>query len=440
LRVCNADAIKTFTLPVKITTPPLNQSPDFTTDVLIAGAGPGGASTSIFLAKENIHHIIIDKAVFPRDKICGDALSGKSVGMLKRMLPEWSQHFVADKNKSIVCSGIQFIASDNALLDIPFLQKKADAANPPGFVSRRIDFDNTLAGLVDKAYATLLTDTLLEDIEETNDGLLVTIKKAGQRKIIFTKIIVGAEGRSSIVAKKMAKHTMDAAHYSAGIRAYYKNVSGMHQENFIELHFLKELQPGYLWIFPLPNGAANVGVGMLSKSISKNKANLKQLMLDAIATHPNIKGRFANAVMEGEMGGWGLPLGSKKRNLSGSRFLLTGDAGSLIDPFTGEGIGNAMVSALVASRVIKKAVEANDFSAGFLQQYDKELYKKLWTELKLSHYLQILSSNPRLFNFVIGKASRSKELRETISCMFENVDIRKKFTNPLFYLKILFNR
>jgi geranylgeranyl reductase family protein len=424
-----------YTIPIQ-----LSQSPQLTTDVLIAGAGPGGASTSIFLSKENIPHIIIDKAVFPRDKICGDAFSAKSVGMLKRITADWQQYFLDDNNKAIVSSGIQFIASNNVVLDIPFALKNIDETNPPGFVSRRIDFDNTLSGLIDQRYATFLMDTSLEAIEEKEDGLLVTIKQKGEQKIIFTKMIVGAEGRSSIVAKKMAKHIMEPAHYSAGIRAYYKNVSGLHHNNYIELHFLKELQPGYLWIFPLPNGAANVGVGMLSKSISASKANLKQLMLDAIATHPNIKHRFTNAVIEGQIEGWGLPLGSKKRKLSGNRFLLTGDAGSLIDPFTGEGIGNAMVSGLVASRIIKKAIAANDFSAAVLQQYDRDLYKKLWTELKLSHYLQLLTSKPRLFNFVIGKASRSKELRETISCMFENVDIRKKFTNPLFYLKILFNR
>lgn len=415
-------------------------NPHFETDVLIAGAGPGGASTSVFLATEKINHIIIDKAVFPRDKICGDAFSGKSVGILKRITPAWQDYFLADKNKAVVSTGIQFTAPDNTCLDIPFLLKNTKEQIPAGFVSKRIDFDNTLAGLIDNQYATLLTDTLLEDIEEIKDGLLVTIKQHGERKQIFTKMIVGAEGRGSIVAKKMAQHTMELAHYSAGIRAYYKNVSGMHEQNYIELHFLKELQPGYLWIFPLPNGTANVGVGMLSKSISLKKVNLKQLMLEAIKTHPTLKDRFVNATIEGPIDGWGLPLGSKKRKLSGNRFLLTGDAGSLIDPFTGEGIGNAMVSGLVASRVIKKAIDANDFSIHFLKQYDDELYTKLWTELKLSHYLQILSSKPRLFNFVVNKASRSKELKETISCMFENVDIRKKFMNPLFYLKILFNR
>ena len=415
-------------------------NPHFETDVLIAGAGPGGASTSVFLAKEKINHIIIDKAVFPRDKICGDAFSGKSVGILKRITPSWQDYFLADKNKAVISTGIQFTAPDNTSLDIPFLLKNTKEQIPAGFVSKRIDFDNTLAGLIDNQYATFLTGTLLEDIEEIKDGLLVTIKQHGERKQIFTKMIVGAEGRGSIVAKKMAQHTMELAHYSAGIRAYYKNVSGMHEQNYIELHFLKELQPGYLWIFPLPNGTANVGVGMLSKSISLKKVNLKQLMLEAIKTHPTLKDRFVNATIEGPIDGWGLPLGSKKRKLSGNRFLLTGDAGSLIDPFTGEGIGNAMVSGLVASRVIKKAIDANDFSIHFLKQYDDELYTKLWTELKLSHYLQILSSKPRLFNFVVNKASRSKELKETISCMFENVDIRKKFMNPLFYLKILFNR
>lgn len=414
--------------------------PDYTTDVLIAGAGPGGASTSIFLTKEKIPHIIIDKAVFPRDKVCGDALSGKSVGMLKRMLPNWQQYFLVDKSKAILSNGIQFIAPDNTILDVPFLTKETSDSNPTGFVSRRIDFDDTLASLIDKQYANFLTSTSIEGIEEQEDGLLVTIKQQGISKTIFTKMIVGAEGRSSIVAKKMALHTMDAAHFSAGIRGYYSNVAGMHPQNYIELHFLKELQPGYLWIFPLPDGAANVGLGMLSKTISAKKINLKELMQQAIATNPQLKIRFENAVLEGSIEGWGLPLGSKKRNLSGNRFLLTGDAGSLIDPFTGEGIGNAMVSGLVASRIIKKAVEENNFSAALLQQYDTDLYKKLWPELKLSHYLQILSSKPRLFNFVVGKASRSKELKATISCMFENVDIRKKFTNPLFYLKILFNR
>jgi menaquinone-9 beta-reductase len=417
----------------------LHQLYNYATDVLIAGAGPAGASTSIFLSNEKIKHIIIDKAVFPRDKTCGDAMSGKTVGMLKRMDENWQKDFLSNNN-SVVSNGIQFIGSNNIGLDIPFRLQSIAADEPLGFVSKRIDFDNSLFNLIKSDYAECMINAAIEDIEHTSEGLIVTIKQEGKVKKIFTKMIVGAEGRSSVVAKKLAHHTVEAKHYSAGIRAYYKNVSGLHKENYIELHFYKEMQPGYFWIFPLPNGMANVGMGMLSSAVSSQKANLKQIMQDVIDNHPVIKERFKNATLQGKVEGWGLPLGSKKRNLSGERFLLTGDAGSLIDPFTGEGIGNAMVSGLVASRQIKKAIAANNFSADFLKEYDKELYKKLWAELKMSHYLQILSAKPWLFNFVIRKASRSKELRETISCMFENVDIRKKFMSPLFYLKILFNR
>lgn len=412
---------------------------DYTTDVLIAGAGPAGASTSVFLSKEKIPHIIIDKAVFPRDKVCGDAMSGKTVGMLNRMDEQWKEHFLP-AGKAIVSNGIQFTGSNNVGLDIPFRLQQAAVNEPLGFVSKRIDFDNNLFKLVKSSYASCLLETAIEDIEYISDGLVIKIKQEGKAKTIFTKMIVGAEGRSSVVAKKLARHSVEPQHYSAGIRAYYSNVTGLHKENYIELHFYKEMQPGYFWIFPLANGLANVGMGMLSSAVSSQKANLKQMMQEIIDTHPVIKERFKNATLHGKVEGWGLPLGSKKRNLSGDRFLLTGDAGSLIDPFTGEGIGNAMVSGLVASRHIKSAIAANNYSADFLKAYDAALYKKLWAELKLSRYLQVLSARPWLFNFVIGKASRSKELRETISCMFENVDIRKKFTNPLFYLKILFNR
>jgi flavin-dependent dehydrogenase len=213
----------------------------------------------------------------------------------------------------------------------------------------------------------------------------------------------------------------------------------LHQQNFIELHFLEELLPGYFWIFPLPNGMANVGAGMLSHVVSKKRINLKEDMLKAIANNPNIKHRFKGARLEGKISGWGLPLGSKRRSISGDNFLLTGDAAALIDPFTGEGIGNAMYSGMLAAAHIQKAVAENNFSAGFNRAYDEAFYNRQWDELKLSHTMQKLVKYPWLFNFVVNKANKNKALRETISCMFEDLDLRAKLRNPLFYIKLLFN-
>jgi flavin-dependent dehydrogenase len=263
----------------------------------------------------------------------------------------------------------------------------------------------------------------------------------GEKQLkVFSKIIVGAEGDRSMVAKKLSSIQKEDDHYCAGLRAYYKGVTGFHEKNFIELHFLKELLPGYLWIFPLPNGEANVGVGMLSSEVSKRKINLKKVMLESITNNPTISNRFASAKLEGEIRGWGLPLGSKKRKISGNHFLLLGDAASLIDPFTGEGIGNAMVSGMIASRHLAAALEAGRFDQNFFKAYDEEIYKSLWSELKLSHTLQKLSKYSWLFNYVVSKAERNETLRDTITCMFDDLQMRDKLSSPKFYLKLMFGK
>jgi flavin-dependent dehydrogenase len=184
---------------------------------------------------------------------------------------------------------------------------------------------------------------------------------------------------------------------------------------------------------------ANVGAGILSETASKKKVNLKADMLRAIENNPKIKERFAGAKLHGKIEGWGLPLGSKKRSISGNNFLLTGDAGGLIDPFTGEGIGNALYSGMLAAKHIEQCIKENKFDATFNKAYDQSFYSRQWDELKLSHTLQKVCKYPWLFNFMVNKANKNKTLRETISCMFEDLDMRAKLRNPLFYFKLLFN-
>ena len=237
----------------------------------------------------------------------------------------------------------------------------------------------------------------------------------------------------------MAQLQQEPEHYCAGLRAYYQNVGALDQDNFIELHFFKDFLPGYFWIFPLPNGHANVGVGMLSSAVSKKKVNLKKEMLRMIGTHPELQKRFANAQLIGDIKGYGLPLGSKKRSLSGNNYMLVGDAGALIDPFTGEGISNAMISGRWAAEQAAVCLQEQDFSASFMKGYDAAVYNRLWKELKLSRKMQQLLNYPWLFNQVATKASKNKALAETISCMFNDLDLRERLKQPSFYLKLLFN-
>jgi flavin-dependent dehydrogenase len=231
---------------------------------------------------------------------------------------------------------------------------------------------------------------------------------------------------------------MEHKHFSAGIRAYYKGVSGMDKDNFIELHFLKDFLPGYFWIFPLPNGMANIGVGMRSDKVSRNKINLKEELKRILIDYPGLKERFSQAEPVGDVKGFGLPLGSKKRLISGDHFMLTGDAASLIDPFTGEGISNAMISGMHAADQVERCLHGNDYSAECMIQYDKKVYARLGKELNISTKMQQLINYPWLFNLVVNKAVKNKELGETISFMFDDLDLRKRLKDPRFYFRLLF--
>jgi flavin-dependent dehydrogenase len=290
-------------------------------------------------------------------------------------------------------------------------------------------------------YCTIFQAAKVTDIQIADGKVNVKMNAASGEYHIESKLIVGADGDKSIVRKKFMANNSAPKTYAVGLRAYYEGVTGLHKDNFIELHFLPEMLPGYLWIFPLPNGMANVGVGILSDTVRKRKINLREQMLYAIKNNPNIALRFANANLTDKIEGWGLPMAVGRQPISGDNFLLTGDAASLIDPFTGEGIGNALYSGMLAADAIKKGLEANAFDTAFLKQaYDDVIFKHLGDEFKISATLQSLCRYPWLMNFVVNKAYKSPSLRNTMSCMFMDIDMRDKLRQPSFYFKILFNR
>ena len=161
-------------------------------------------------------------------------------------------------------------------------------------------------------------------------------------------------------------------------------------------------------------------------------------MQKIIHQHPVFSERFRDAELVGEIKGWGLPLGSEQRKISGDNFLLAGDAASLIDPFTGEGIGNAMLSGMKAAEQAERCMVSKNFSKGFLKQYDEEVFRNCRDELKLSTRLQKLSTQGWLINLFFNKANRSKTLREYLPVILYNTDGRKALSDFRFYLKLLF--
>ncbi|MBD2715509.1 geranylgeranyl reductase family protein [Microvirga sp. STR05] len=410
------------------------------TDICILGAGPGGATAALHLANAGQPCLLLDRATFPRDKVCGDALSGKVLVELKRIdatLPARLQALPTQ----IPSWGIDFYAPNGRRLTVPFKYSYNPATDPAaGHISKRIDFDNFLIGEVrQRTEIDFREGTDVAQPEQQPDGRWL-LKTADGTPVALAQLLLVANGAQSGFARQIAGHALEPAHHCAGLRAYYRGVRGLHPDNFIELHFIKDFLPGYLWVFPLPNGEANVGVGMLTEAVSKKRVNLRERLAEILATHPALKDRFAEAERLGPVRGFGLPLGSKRRALSGRNYLLLGDAASLIDPFTGEGISHAMVSGRHAADWAGRALAARNFAPAFLRGYDAAVYNRLGQELRLSRAMQKLLDYPWLFNFVANRAARNPTLAETLSMMFLDLDMRARVRQPSFYLKLLFGR
>lgn len=413
------------------------------TPVIIIGCGPAGAGTSLYLSKAGIHHIIIEKDTYPRDKICGDACSGKTAFVLRKADPNYLEEIFNDESRFLPSFGVTFAAPNGKTIDIPFAQDKTKLNRPPGFTSKRLDFDQFLFEKLQSPYATILQGASISNIEREEKGFAITFRqqKEGPEQVLHCDLLIGADGDKGISRKKLLQQDMLTKTAAVGLRAYYQGVTGMHPENFIELHFLPEVLPGYFWIFPLPEGGANIGIGMDSALVRKKKVNLREVMLKAIQENPNIKHRFANATLTDKIYGWGLPMGVAKTKVSGDHFMLTGDAASLIDPFTGEGIGNALFSGMLAAEAAVKAFAQNRFDETFLQEhYGDELFRRIGDELKLSYTMQKLLRFPWLFNLVVNKAHKSASLRDTLTSMFADLNVRALLRQPSFYWKILVNK
>lgn len=404
-------------------------------EICIVGAGPGGAATALKLSYLGIPSVLIDKQVFPRDKVCGDALSGKVITLLNRLDPDIMQRFAQIPQQPIW--GIRFIAPNRKVIDLPFKVNYDPAAEPaPGFVARRMDFDNFLISEVRRRdNIRLMEGVEVGEMQRIEEGYRVKDKHGAT--LAETPLLIVANGAHSQFARKQAGMKKELKHYAAAVRAYYENVSDFHPDGFIELHFLEDIIPGYFWVFPLPEGGANVGLGMRADFVKKKGLSLRKKMDEIIREHPAMKERFARAKRCGEIEGYGLPLGSSHQRISGERYMLVGDAGHLIDPLSGEGIGNAMYSGFIAADQAADCLAANDFSAETMLAYDKRVDRVLGSEFRISYRLQKMLSHKRLAIWMANLIHKNRPLIEFMTEMYNDLSARKKLLNPLFWIKLL---
>ncbi|HET9487335.1 MAG TPA: geranylgeranyl reductase family protein [Chryseosolibacter sp.] len=374
-------------------------------DVIICGAGPAGSTCALALGDSGLRVAVFEKSSFPRDKTCGDAVAAyvpKVLATINSALTRGLEDFT----EKVSVNTCRLVAPNQKAFDLRFSQT--------GFISKRFDWDNFLfeqASL--QGNTTFFLNRTITDVTITSAGVTV---KAGNTEF-KGRMVIGCDGAHSVVNRKITGARPDPHHHCGAVRAYYRNVTGIPDHTF-EIHLVKDLLPGYFWIFPVKNNMANVGLGVLSHVISKRKMDLRTSLKRVVEEIPYICDRFKNAERIGRIEGFGLPLGSRKVTMSGDRFMLCGDAASLIDPLSGEGIGQAIVSGRYAGWHAKKCFEENNFSADYMKQYDEQVYAKFWSRHRKNHFIQQLMNREWLLNGVFNAALGSRLVRSLISKSF----------------------
>lgn len=374
-------------------------------DVVIAGAGPAGSTMAMALENSGLKVAVLDKDRFPRDKICGDFITAKGVRELISVKPELKEKLAAFPHK-VVNTKTHFYINELDALDLNWVLKS--------YTIKRTDFDNLL---VEQMLAGGKTDFFpqqrIKKVAYAEGGVEIN---AGEHTYL-AKMVIGADGAHSRVAKDLANFQVDKNHYGGSVRAYFKNVENISPEiNEVYLH--RNVIPGYFWLFPVSPTEANVGIGMHSTYITNERVNLKERFHAFIEDSPRLKEKLGAAEMVGKLEGFGLPFFSKKHVISGDRFLLLGDAASMIDPTNGEGIMPAIVSAKIAAEHIEKVFEANRFDADFMQAYAEAIHQRYWTEMKMKGWVvKYFADKHRLINLIGWACVKSPFLKQRLQKM-----------------------
>lgn len=344
-------------------------SPEHDADVIVVGAGPAGSSCAYYLANTGLRVLLLEKAFFPRDKICGDGLTPRAVAELIRMGVPMPEEEGWIRNYGLRTSG------GGHTLEIPW-PKLADLPEY-GMAMSRKRFDEILARHAQKAGADLregmqVTGAVRHERSGRVQGVTVRqVDQNGRRiadapELTFrAPVVVDAGGVSARLATSVGREKDMNRPMGVAVRTYFKSprANDTMMESFLELWDgepgKSNLQPGYGWIFALGDGTVNVGLGSLSSTAKPMHLDYKGLFRTWMQNCPP-EWEFTPENQIGELRSAALPMAFNRRPLYAQGLLLAGDAGGMVSPFNGEGIAYALQSGRIIGDVVSQALARTD--------------------------------------------------------------------------------
>jgi menaquinone-9 beta-reductase len=368
------------------------------TDVLVVGAGPGGSAAAYHLARHGVDVTVVEKTAFPREKVCGDGLTPRSVAAMLRMGIDPEDEPGFEKIRGLR------VYSRTATIELPW----PELSTWPGYglVMPRIDFDHLLVQRAEKAGARIMERT--EAIEPVFANGWVTgaqVRPADDRDAEPTRInarfTIAADGAASRFAKPAGIRRDDSRPLGIAARRYYRTPyhPGPWFESWLDLWEGDMLLPGYGWLFPVEGGRINLGAGLLN-TFKDFKQVSAQRLFDAFATMLPAAWEIDEAHAEGRVLSGPLPMSLNRVPSVVPGMLLIGDAAGAVNPHNGEGIAYAIETGEIASELVHEALVKD--RPGLTMSYPQVLDDRYGAYFTIGRYFATIVGRPA----IMGRATK----------------------------------
>jgi menaquinone-9 beta-reductase len=345
-------------------------------DVVVAGAGPGGAAAAAHLAARGYDVVLLEKDRFPRDKVCGDGLTPRVVGELLELGMVDEAHGRVDGWATQ--KGLRIHGGSTAM-ELPWPQ--LDDWPSWGATATRKVFDEAVARRAEAAGAVLyegvtVTGPRWRDQTESRVAGVTWRDADGREGEVRAPIVIAADGASGGLSKRLGVTRRTDRPMAVAARTYYRSSRASDEwiSSFLDLTDADgALLSGYGWVFPLDDGTINVGLGLLSTSKDFQAVSYRKLLASwagGIAEEwETTEANRTDKIRSGP-----IPMGFNRTPLHQRGVLLVGDSGGMVNPFNGEGISYAMEAARLAAEVVDRAFVTKRTTD--LDAYDRELRQR----------------------------------------------------------------